>query len=88
MLQGIDDLEYFMGWENTQKPDAVQSSLFIELNEEEEKIVDLLRSKKELFIDEIAAATQLSISKTSSFLLNLEFKNVLCALPGSMYKLK
>lgn len=77
-----------MGWENNPKGTAVQSSLFVELNVEEQKIVDLLQKEGELFIDQISAEMKLPVSKISTLLLNLEFKNVLDALPGKMYKLR
>jgi len=88
LIEGIEDLEYFMAWENTPKADAVQSSLFIELNTDEQKIVDLLQKENELFIDQISAELKLPVSRVSTLLLNLEFKNVLIALPGKMYKLR
>lgn len=88
LIEGINDLEYFMGWEKDEKKDAVQPSLFIELNTDEQKIVDLLKKNDSLFIDQISSLAQLPVSKVSTVLLNLEFKNVLSALPGKMYKLK
>ncbi|MDB4584204.1 DNA-processing protein DprA [Draconibacterium sp.] len=88
LLEGIEDLEYFMGWESNLIGTAVQSSLFVDLNAEEQQIVDLIQKEGELFIDQISAEIKLPVSKTSTLLLNLEFKNVLDALPGKMYKLK
>ncbi|MCK3685923.1 DNA-processing protein DprA [Maribellus sp. YY47] len=88
LIEGIEDLEYFMGWETTAKNKAVQSSLFVELNADEQRVVDLLQQEKELFIDQISAEVQLPVSRISSMLLNLEFKNVVQALPGKMYRLR
>jgi DNA processing protein len=88
LIQGIDDLEYFMGWETSEKGIAVQSVLFADLNTEEEQIVELLKTEGELFIDQISSTMKLPGSKISSLLLNMEFKNILVALPGKMYKLK
>ncbi len=88
LIEGIDDLEFFMGWEKKKKQEAVQSSLFIELQPDEQKIVDLLKKEGELFIDQIAAEVELPVSRISTILINLEFKNVLIALPGKMYKLR
>lgn len=65
-----------------------QSSLFVELKPDEQKIVDLLKKNGELFIDQIAADVELPVSRISTILINLEFKNVLTALPGKMYKLR
>ncbi len=88
LIEGIEDLEYFMGWEKMEKVEAVQSSLFIDLNPEEERVVDLLKEKGELFIDQISAEIKLPVSRVSAMLLNLEFKNLLIALPGKIYKLR
>lgn len=88
LIEGIEDLEYFMGWEKTERIDAVQSSLFIDLNPDEQKVVDLLKDKGELFIDQISAEIKLPVSRVSAMMLNLEFKNILLALPGKMYKLR
>ncbi len=88
LIEGIDDLEFFMGWETAEKADAVQPSLFVELNSDEQRIVDLLKGNGEQFIDQIASEVKLPVSQVSAMLLNLEFKNVLTALPGKMYKLR
>lgn len=88
LINGIDDLEYFMGWENNPAQKVVQSSLFVELNELEQKIVDLLKKEDQLFIDQISAELKMLPSKISTQLLNLEFKNVILAMPGQMYKLR
>ncbi len=88
LIEGIDDLEYFMGWERKSKETQTQSSLFIELTPDEEKAVTLLQQHGELFIDQISAALSLPVSKVSAMLLNLEFKNVILALPGKMYRLR
>ena len=88
LIEGIDDLEFFMGWEQTSKNKVVQSSLFIELTSDEEKIVNLIRQNGELFIDQISSELTLPVSRVSAMLLTLEFKNVVVAMPGKMYKLK
>jgi len=88
LIEGIEDLEYFMGWETNEKADAVQSSLFVELNADEQRIVDLLKNSGDQFIDQIASEIKLPVSRISALLLNLEFKNVVSALPGKMYKLR
>jgi DNA processing protein len=88
LIEGIDDLEFFMGWEKASKNKPVQSLLFVELNQDEEKIVALLQEHGELFVDQISSGLSMPVSRVSGLLLNLEFKNVLVSLPGKMYKLK
>jgi DNA processing protein len=88
LIQGIDDLEYFMGWESDGTEKAVQSSLFVDLTPEEEKMVELLQKEGELFIDQISSELKVPGSKVSALLLNMEFKNLVVAMPGKMYRLK
>ena len=88
LIEGIDDLEYFMGWESNLKEQVVQTSLFVELNEQEQQIVNLLQREGELFIDQISAEMGMATSRISTMLLNLEFKNVLAVAPGQVYKLR
>ncbi len=88
LIQGIDDLEYFMGWEAGTKETVVQASLFENLTLEEESVVKLLQEKGELFIDQISSELKMPGSRVSALLLNMEFKNLLIALPGKMYKLR
>ncbi len=88
LIEGIIDLEFFMGWEKVSKEKEVQPLLFVDLTPDEEKTVLLLREQGELFIDQISSALSLPVSKVSAMLLNLEFKNVILALPGKMYRLR
>jgi DNA processing protein len=88
LIQDIDDLEFFMGWETTEKEKVVQSSLFVDLAPDEEKVVELLKKEGELFIDQMSSELKMPGSKVSALLLNMEFKNLLVALPGKMYRLR
>lgn len=88
LIEGIDDLEFFMGWENQPKEKVIQASLFLDLSPEEEKVVELLHKEKEMFIDQISGELKMPGSKISALLLNMEFKNLLMALPGKMYRLR
>ena len=87
LIEGIDDLEFFMGWETQKEKKTTQSKLFVDLLPDEEKVVKLLRENGELFIDQISAELSLPVSRVSALLLNMEFKNILTALPGKMYRL-
>ena len=88
LIEGIDDLEFFMGWETKPEKKVSQSKLFVDLLPDEEKVVKLLRENGELFIDQISAELSLPVSRTSALLLNMEFKNILAVLPGNIYRLK
>ncbi len=88
LIQGITDLEYFMGWEAPEKEKVVQPALFVDLTPDEEKVVQLLQREGELFIDQISSDLELPVSKVSALLLSMEFKSLIVALPGKMYRLR
>ncbi len=88
LLESGKDLEYIMGWEkksDSKKNKQVQ--LFIDLNPEEKTIIDILKEKESVSIDELSLFANLSISKTTTALLNLEFSGIVQSLPGKMYQL-
>jgi DNA processing protein len=88
LIESLDDLEYLMGWQKTEKKDeAFQKELFIELSPDEAIIIDLLRKETSLTIDRLALHGNMPVSKISAVLLNLEFKGVIKCLPGKVYML-
>ncbi|MDR2910998.1 MAG: DNA-processing protein DprA [Bacteroidales bacterium] len=87
LIEGINDLEFFMGWEIKSEKKAVQPKLFVDLLPEEEKVVKLLHENGELFIDNISTELSIPVNRVSSLLMNMEFKNILTVLPGKMYRL-
>lgn len=88
MLTSVEDLEYLLGWEPGKKNnDSFQRELFLNLNEEEQVITDILKKYNELPIDSICVKCNMPTSKVSPILLNLEFKGVVRTLPGKIYKL-
>lgn len=88
LIQSIDDLEYFMGWDPVKNEKIVQPSLFTDLTPEEENVVNLLTNEGPLFIDQISSELKMPGSKVSSLLMTMEFKNLLVAMPGKMYRLR
>ena len=88
LIQGIDDLEYFMGWETNKNGTAVQANLFVELSDEEVQLVELLKIEGDMFIDQISSELKMPGSKVSALLLNMEFKNLIVSMPGKIYRLK
>lgn len=88
LVESAIDIEKAMNWDvKVQSPRPIQTSLFVELNDDEQKLVDLLKGG-DRFIDEITIETQMPMSKVSALLLGLEFKGLLISLPGKMYRLK
>ncbi len=88
LIQSANDLVYAMGWEQTKtKTKNVQKKLFIELNNDEEIIVNILKEKETVNIDDLCFIAKMPMSKTSSLLLTLEFSGIIKSLPGKMYRL-
>ena len=85
LLQSADDIEYLLNWEKEQ--DAKQKQMFIELDDEQKKITQVLQNSKTASADEICRHTGFPIYKVSSVLLDLEFKGIIRTLPGKMYEL-
>ncbi|MFD2892291.1 DNA-processing protein DprA [Flavobacterium chuncheonense] len=88
LLHSAADLIYILNWNlkmKTEKP--IQKQLFIELNNEEQKVYDYLHKKDKDMIDNIALECELPVFKLSSILLNMELKGIVQPLPGKVYKL-
>ena len=90
LIESADDLLRFMSWEKTDKTtnQSRQTSLFIELNSEEQEIFALLRQHSDgIQTNELAILLAKPFSKISSLLLEMEFKNLVKCLPGNVYKI-
>lgn len=86
LVQSAQDILQMMGWEEKKETKkAVQPQLFFNLNPEEEVLVNILKEKGNVNIDEMCYTAKFSMSKVSSLLLNLEFSGVVQSLPGKVY---
>lgn len=87
VIEGAEDLVKLMNWD-IQTKEIKQPELFVELNDIEQQIVDVLNGRFEgVGIDEIMSRTKLSSSTLAVTLLELEMKGLLAGLPGKQYKL-
>lgn len=89
LLTDAQELIDVMGWENWSLKSGVRSQkeLFIELTKDEKIVVDVLKEKDTVSIDEINLKSGLSSSAVAAAILNLELQNVVLTLPGKLYKL-
>jgi len=88
LVESQADIEKAMNWDiKVSTNRAVQTSLFVELTVDEQKLIDLLKGG-DRFVDEITIETKLPMNKVSALLLSLEFKGLVVSLPGKMYRLK
>ena len=82
LIESFADVEYLLGWDT--KPRAVQQQLFVELDDECQKIYDLLQDG-EMSVDELCRISEMPMSKVSSLLFSLELKGLVRTLPGKIY---
>ncbi|MGN6351943.1 MAG: DNA-processing protein DprA [Parafilimonas sp.] len=76
-----------LGWQSKKISRKLQAELFIELSKEEKLIVNLLKQKDGVHIDELNIRSNLNSSSIAAAILNLELQNVITSLPGKIYKL-
>ncbi|WP_243832682.1 DNA-processing protein DprA [Myroides indicus] len=69
------------------KQKQIQPKLFLDLNEEEQKIYDFLKIRKKELLDVIAIDCAMPIYKVSTALLNLELKGAVAPLPGKYFEI-
>lgn len=87
LLTSGKDLLEMMNWDS--RPREVQTSLFVDLTEEEQQVVDLIRSNGEILIDQLSESlSAFSPSKLAALLLCLELKGVIVCKPGKKYALQ
>lgn len=89
LLTDAQELIEVMGWEERSQKSGVRSQkeLFIELSKDEKIIVEILKEKDSVHIDDINFHSGLSSSAAAAAILNLELQSVVISLPGKVYKL-
>lgn len=89
LLTDAEELIEVMGWEEKSKKSGVRSQkeLFIELSKDERVIVEILKEKESVHIDELNIKSGLSSSTAAAAILNLELQGIVGSLPGKLYKL-
>ncbi len=87
LLTDAEQLMEELGWQTTVTKKKIQRELFIDLSDDERKIVDALQAKGNVHIDELYLQSGLSSSAVAAAILNLELQNVVMSLPGKIYKL-
>jgi DNA processing protein len=83
LLESAVDIVKGVNWDV--KDLRVQQSMFVDLTDDEQKIINVL-SDNEIQIDALVEALSWGFSKVASVLLKAEFKGVITSLPGKMYK--
>ncbi len=89
LLTDAQELVEVMGWEEKSRKSEVrkQREIFIELSNDERVIVDILKEKELVHIDELNLRSGISSSAMAAAILNLELQGVVSTLPGKLYKM-
>ena len=87
LVTGAEDLVEQMGWVNKKRKAKPQRELFITLSNEQQIIIDILKQRDTIHVDELYLKSGLNSSMVASTILGLEFENIVASLPGKMYKL-
>ena len=87
LLNSAEEIVKMLNWDLSEKPKIIQQQLFLELNENEQKIHDLLHEKGKQLLDVISLECNIPIYQLSSVLLQMELKGVSKPLPGKMFEL-
>lgn len=86
LIHSGEDIKKILNWEDSTRTSAPQKQLFVDLNENEQKVVDVMQNDRDNSIDELSIESGLSMSKTAAILLGLEFKGIVKTLPGKQYR--
>ncbi len=87
LFTDVKQLAIELGWQMPSVKRKVQKELFIQLTEEEQMVVDILKEKDAVHIDQVYLQSGLSSSAAAAAILNLELQNMVLSLPGKVYKL-
>lgn len=90
LLTSAEQFVSYMGWEDAaskKAPEVIQRSLFPDLTEEEQRVVNILEQRGDLQINTLVVAADIPVGRMNSLLFELEMKGVVRALAGGMYHL-
>lgn len=87
LVRSADDICQAMNWPASSPAlDATPASLPIPMNIDEETIVKFLGDNEDASVSQITAATGMPAGKLMSLLIDMEFRNLILALPGGRYR--
>ncbi|MGB5942236.1 MAG: DNA-processing protein DprA [Leeuwenhoekiella sp.] len=87
LLTSAADLVYLLNWDIAGKPKPVQKQLFVDLDDQERKIWNCLKTAQKEHLDLIARSCNIPAFRVAGLLLNMELKGVVRPLPGKLFEL-
>jgi DNA processing protein len=85
LIETGEDLLDLMGWNKKSKQQSMQTDLFTEMTEREQKIYRLIVDSGEKDIDTLAFESKSTPGELAAILLSLEFKGAIRSLPGKKF---
>ncbi|MCZ2100250.1 MAG: DNA-processing protein DprA [Chitinophagales bacterium] len=85
LIESAKDIAYIMRWDDIDASKTIQKQLFVELDEQEKTVLDIIKNHREIAIDMLSHKLQMNPSEMASVLLELEFKGLIKTLPGKKY---
>lgn len=80
------DVAFLMGWDEKPVKKRPQAQLFVDLSDDEQHLLSLIRDKTILGIDELVIASGMPTTKIAAALLKLEFEGLVVSLPGKRFR--
>ncbi|PID90093.1 MAG: DNA-protecting protein DprA [Bacteroidetes bacterium] len=86
LLETAEDLINGMGWTPARQR-AMEASLFYRPTEDEQRIIDAIRTAGSIALDELSRTLGTPIGQLNATLFNLEMQGVVRQLPGKVFEL-
>lgn len=87
LIESAADFADALGWSENGRERAVQHQLFLDLTPAETRLVEVIRARPLIPIDELAEASNCTPGELAALLLGLEFKGMVRTLPGKRYEM-
>ena len=85
LVEDFSDIVNAMGWQHSAKSQQTQTSIFPQLNADEQSLLHTLTGKK-MHIDELIQHSGMPLHRITLCALELELKGVIKVLPGKYYQ--
>lgn len=83
LIQSGDDIARAMMWDKQQEQQTIQRQLFVSLSDIEKSIVDIIKEKGSINVDELSHTLDKKGSQLAGTLLQMELNGIIKSLPGN-----
>ena len=88
LITSAEDLVNAMGWQTlSEKPEAVERQMFVNLTPEEQQVVSVLQQDNDLQLNILSVRANIPIGQLTALLFQMEMKGIVKALAGGTYHL-